>query len=107
MHADEIDLDRDKIISRDEIVGEATKAFAGYDANNDNKLTEAELSGRGGSRSAMGGFLKGHSKEIDRDGDGILTREEAVGNAERMFGKMDLNGDGNITPDEMEKSRRK
>jgi hypothetical protein len=107
VHADEIDLDRDKIISRDEIVGEATKAFAGYDANNDNKLTEAELSGRGGSRSAMGGFLKGHSKEIDRDGDGILTREEAVGNAERMFGKMDLNGDGNITPDEMEKSRRK
>ena len=54
----------------------------------------------------MGGFLKGHSKEIDRDGDGILTRAEAVGNAERMFAKMDTNGDGNITTDEMEASRR-
>ena len=55
----------------------------------------------------MGGFLKGHSKEIDRDGDGILTRAEAVGNSERMFAKMDTNGDGNISADEMEASRRK
>jgi Ca2+-binding EF-hand superfamily protein len=106
VHADEIDIDKNKIISRDEIVGEATKAFAGYDANNDDKLSAAELNGRGGSRSAMGGFLKGHSKEIDRDGDGILTRSEAVGNAERMFAKMDTNGDGRITPDEMKASRR-
>ncbi|MDP7304852.1 MAG: YHYH protein [Pirellulaceae bacterium] len=106
VHADEIDLDKDKIISRAEIVGEATKAFAGYDTNNDDKLSATELSGRGGSRSAMGGFLKGHSKEIDRDGDGIVTRSEAVGNAERMFAKMDKNGDGKITQEEMEASRR-
>ena len=106
VHADEIDLDKNKIISRDEIVGEATKAFAGYDSDRDGKLSEAELNGRGGSRSAMGGFLKGHAKEIDRDGDGILTRAEAIGNAERMFAKMDINGDDRITPDEMEKSRR-
>jgi Ca2+-binding EF-hand superfamily protein len=106
VHADEIDLDKNKIISRDEIVGEATKAFAGYDTNNDGKLSQSELSGRGGSRSAMGGFLKGHSKEIDRDGDGILTRTEAVGNAERMFAKMDRNEDGKITADEMSAARR-
>ena len=62
MHADEIDLDQNKIISRDEIVGEATKAFAGYDVDDDGKLSQSELNGRGGSRSAMGGFLKGHSK---------------------------------------------
>lgn len=107
VHADEIDLDKNKIISRDEIIGEATKAFEGYDSNNDNKLSAAELSGRGGSRSAMGGFLKGHAKEIDRDGDGSLTRTEAVGNAERMFAKMDRNEDGKITAEEMEASRRK
>lgn len=107
VHADEIDLDKDKIISREEIVGEASKAFAGYDTNNDGKLSESELNVRGGSRSAMGGFLKGHSKEIDRDGDGVLTRTEAVGNAERMFAKMDSNEDGKISPEEMEASRRK
>ncbi|MCP4788040.1 MAG: YHYH protein [Fuerstiella sp.] len=107
VHADEIDLDKNKIISRDEIVGEATKAFAGYDANNDGKLSQSELSGRSGSRSAMGGFLKGHSKEIDRDGDGILTRAKAIGNAERMFARLDNNDDGKISSDEMEASRRK
>jgi Ca2+-binding EF-hand superfamily protein len=106
VHADEIDLDKNKIISRDEIVGEATKAFAGYDANNDGKLSESELNSRGGSRSAMGGFLKGHSKEIDRNGDGILTRNEAIGNAERMFAKMDRNDDDKITAKEMAASRR-
>ena len=107
MHADEIDLDQNKIISRDEIVGEATKAFAGYDVDDDGKLSQSELNGRGGSRSAMGGFLKGHSKEIDRDGGGVLTRAEAVGNAERMFAKLHANRDGKITPEEMEASRRK
>jgi hypothetical protein len=107
VHKDEIDLDKNKIISRKEIVGEATKAFAGYDANHDGKLTASELSARGGSRSAMGGFLKGHSKEIDRDGDGVLTRIEAIGNAERMFNKMDRDSDGEISPAEMEASRRR
>jgi hypothetical protein len=106
VHAEEIDLDEDKIISRDEIVGEATKAFAGYDTSGDGKLSQSELGGRGGSRSAMGGFLKGHSKEIDRDGDGVLTRTEAIGNAERMFAKMDSNDDGKITPEEMSAARR-
>ncbi len=106
VHAEEIDLDQNKIISRDEIVGEATKAFAGYDANGDGELSQSELTGPGGSRSAMGGFIKGHSREIDRDGNGILTRTEAVANAERMFAKMDANGDGDISAEEMEESRR-
>lgn len=106
VHANEVDLNKDRVISRDEIIGEATQKFAGYDANQDGKLTQHELSGRDGSRSAMGGFLKGHFNEIDRDGDGILTRREAIGNAERMFGKMDTNQDGEISSQETESSRR-
>ena len=107
VHKVEIDLDKNNIISREEIVGEATKAFSGYDSNNDGKLTASELSSRGVSRSAMAGFLKGHYKEIDRDGDGTLTQAEAVGNAERMFNKMDRNSDGEISQEEMEASRRR
>tara|TARA_R110002049_G_scaffold4601_5_gene32632 strand:+ start:882336 stop:883958 length:1623 start_codon:yes stop_codon:yes gene_type:complete len=107
VHADEIDLNKDEIISHGEIVGEATTAFAGYDANDDGRLSQNELDRHGGSRSAMAGFLKGHSQEIDRNNDGIVSRAEAVGNAERMFAKIDTNGDGNITQDEMEAGRRK
>ena len=54
----------------------------------------------------MAGFLKGHSNEIDRDGDGILTQAEAVGNAERMFNKMDRDNNGEISLQEMNASRR-
>ncbi len=106
VHADEIDRNNDKIISRDEMVGESEKAFASYDKNSDGKLTGAELAGRGGSKSAMGGFLRGHSQEIDRDGDGVLTREEAVGNARRMFEKMDGDRDGKITTTELNAAKR-
>lgn len=107
VHKDEIDLDKNNIISRQEIVGEATKAFSGFDANSDGKLTASELSARGGSRSAMAGFLKGHSREIDRDDDGTLTQAEVVGNAERMFNKMDRDNNGEISPEELETSRRR
>lgn len=55
----------------------------------------------------MEGFLKGHSRELERDQDGFLTRREAVGKAERMFAKMDRNGDRKIMPGEIEASRHK
>lgn len=106
VHADEVDLNKDGIISRDEIVGEAEKALGGYDANNDGELSQAELKTKGNVRSAMGGFIRGHAKELDRDEDGVLTRKETVDNATRMFARIDSNGDGKITKTELEASRR-
>jgi hypothetical protein len=106
VHAAEVDLNKDGVISREEIVGEAEKAFGGYDQNDDGKLVESELNRRGGVRSAMGGFIRGHAKELDRDGDGVLTRKEVVDNATRMFSRLDKNGDGKATKVEQEASRR-
>jgi len=68
VHAAEVDLNKDGVISREEIVGEAEKAFGGYDQNDDGKLVEAELNGRSGVRSAMGGFIRGHAKELAGEG---------------------------------------
>lgn len=106
VHAAEVDLNKDGIISRAEIVGEAEKAFGGYDRDDDGRLVESELNGRGGVRSAMGGFIRGHAKELDRDGDGVMTRKEVVDNATRMFSRIDSNGDGKATKAEQEASRR-
>lgn len=105
VHAAEVDLNKDGVISRGEIVGEAEKAFGGYDQNNDGKLVEAELNSRGGGRSAMGGFIRGHAKKLDRDSDGVLTRKEVVDNATRMFSRLDKNGDGRATKIEQEAGR--
>lgn len=106
VHAEEIDLNEDGIISRDEIVGEAEKAFGGYDIDKDGVLSERELNAKENVRSAMGGFFRGHAKELDRDNDGSLTRNEAVDNATKMFEKIDSNADGKITQEELEASMR-
>lgn len=106
VHAAEVDLNDDGIISHAEIVGEADKAFGGYDRNDDGKLVESELNCRGGGRSAMGGFIRGHAKELDRDGDDALTQKEVVDNATRMFSRLDKNGDGKATKAEQEEGRR-
>lgn len=106
VHASEIDLNKDDIISRDEIVGETDQAFGGYDTDQNDELSDSELNAKGNVRSAMGGFLRGHAKELDRNNDGVLTRKEVVDNATKMFAKIDSNTDGKITQVELEASRR-
>ncbi|MEO1525276.1 MAG: sulfatase [Planctomycetota bacterium] len=54
----------------------------------------------------MGGFIRGHEAELDRDKDGVLTRKEVIDNATRMFARMDSDADGIITQTELEASRR-
>ncbi|MEM1225541.1 MAG: sulfatase-like hydrolase/transferase [Planctomycetota bacterium] len=106
VHAAEIDLNKDNIISRDELVGESEKAFGGYDTDQNEELSDSELRVKGNVRSAMGGFLRGHAKELDHNNDGVLTRKEVVDNATKMFAKIDSNADGKITRTELEASQR-
>ena len=100
MHGKEIDADGNGIISRQEMLIQATTAFGGYDRNRDGIIVGDELNGTG-ARGAMAGFLKGHAREIDANSDSRISAEELLNQAGRMFDKGDRNQDGMITKEEL------
>ncbi|MGB0578318.1 MAG: YHYH protein [Limisphaerales bacterium] len=99
-HLTELDTDRDGNVSKAEMLAEAAKTFAGYDRNRDGKLTADEYNGRSGARSAMGGFVKQHAAEFDRDGDQVISRDEVNAFALRMFTKADRDQNNIVTNEE-------
>ncbi len=105
-HAVELDTDQDGAISRAEVTLEANRAFDGYDGNKDDSLSSDELGKQSSVRSAMGGFIKGHAKEVNQDGDAGLTREELLAVATRMFDRMDSDRDGIASATELKASQR-
>jgi len=60
-------------------------------------LTRDEYSGRGTAvRSALAGFVKGHSDEIS-DKDGTITRQSLLDAMTKMFEKADRKKSGKIS----------
>ncbi|MFC1467703.1 SUMF1/EgtB/PvdO family nonheme iron enzyme [Verrucomicrobiota bacterium] len=106
-HASELDVNNDGAVARVEMLNEAGKAFGLYDQNQDDELTGPELKGKGMARSAMGGFIKLHARELDSDGDGIITRSEMMNETEALFDKSDKNRDGKVNVQDERTSRRR
>ena len=100
-----MDTNEDGTLTRKELVAEVEKTLAGYDANNDGAIQAKEYQGRGGSRSALGGFVKQHSQELDQNGDTTITKDELLAVPLRMFQKADANNDGKATPEEFANMR--
>lgn len=98
-HAKELDVDGDGAVSKQEMLDEAEKAFGLYDVDHNNVLEASELRG-GMVKSAMGGFIQLHSKELDENSDGKITQEEILNVSGMLFDKSDKNRDGKLTDDE-------
>lgn len=105
VHAKEMDTNGDGTLTREELVAEVEKTLAGYDANNDGAIQAKEYQGRGGSRSALGGFVKQHSQELDQNGDTTITKDELLAVPLRMFQKADANNDRKATAEEFAQMR--
>ncbi len=98
-HAAELDVNGDGVVSRQEMLDEAAKAFGLYDVNHDGVIAADELKG-GMVKSTMGGFIKLHSAELDQNSDGNITQSEMMDTAGMLFDKSDKNRDGKLTADE-------
>lgn len=98
-HASEMDANRDGELTKAELVAETEKSFNAYDKNGDGKIEDSEVQS-GNVRSALGGFVKQHQKEIDANSDGFLTKEELFNVVNRMFSRADQNSDGKLSKEE-------
>ena len=96
VHADEMDTNADGILTKAELEAEVRKAFTAYDADQDGTLLVSELAASRPVRSAMGGFIREHREELDRNDDGRLTQDEILQTAARMFDKADADRNGQI-----------
>jgi Ca2+-binding EF-hand superfamily protein len=92
------DTNADGLISRAEAAAlpRLAERFDAIDANKDGQVSFDELRA---ARAKHG--HGGHFKRVDTDGDGKVSRAEALAAAEAAFARADANGDGFVTPEEM------
>jgi len=102
-----MDVNNDGFVTREEAKDYPmlSAQFDAADANKDGKLDTAEMDAH---RGAMHGQMRAHGEErwkaADTDGDAAISREEAKVAMPRLaadFDKVDANGDGKVTRDEI------
>ena len=100
-HWKELDANHDGVVTKDEVIDQCKAAFKEY-ADGKEYISVAELPNLPTVRLAIGGFIKVHAKEIDRDSDGKITEQEIIDTMMRMFRKQDKDGDGKLSGSELE-----
>lgn len=87
----------------DEVAPWAARMFARMDANQDGNITGNELAILANPTvAAMGGSrMRAMIVQSDANRDSRISLEEMTAGAQRMFTRMDVNGDGRLSDDEL------
>jgi len=111
-HANDIDMDNDKVITYDDVLELGRDALIVLDKNKDGKLTQDELhvgetaAEKRAYANPLGlqpGWILVHAEQLDINEDGIITRLEMIEHAMGAFKILDKNLDGKLTGDEATK----
>jgi hypothetical protein len=103
--SDKMDTNKDGNVSADEYAAGARSMFSSMDTNSDGKVTAAEMDAyRAMKKDSSEGRQVSSAdriKQIDTNGDGIMSADEHAANARSMFSRMDTNQDGQLTAAEL------
>lgn len=104
----EYDLDGDGKLAKSELPEPMQARFERIDQNGDGFIDESDRptgGGPGGPGGRGPGAFAERLKQLDADGDGRLSREEAPERMQRFFDRMDRNQDGYVDEDEVGRPR--
>jgi hypothetical protein len=104
-HFKAMDKNDNGVIDKDEFPGPAEK-FAKIDADNSGTLSKEEIKAHRGARREGAGNPEERFKAMDKNGNGVIDKDEFRGPAER-FGKIDADNSGTITKEEMKAAHEK
>jgi len=111
-HANDVDVDNDKVITIDELLAHGRDALIILDKNNDGKLSQDELhvgetlAEKRAYANPLGlqpGWILAHADRLDTDEDGVITRLELIMQAVDAVKFLDKNLDSRLTGDECPK----
>ena len=101
-----MDANKDGVVSASEHAAGARSMFGRMDADGDGRVTAAEMDaahkGMPGHAGTHGMSSADKIKAIDSDQDGVITSSEHEKGSSSMFERMDANGDGNLSFEEMQ-----
>ena len=110
-HFKKMDTNADGKISRAEHAAGAKQMFTECDANRDGLVTATEMQTAIAAQGTKPGkhdkTAAQKIKEIDQNADGQLTVAEHEAGTEKMFGKMDKDGDGFLSKAECDAAEKK
>ncbi len=106
VHAAELDANEDGVVDyQGELMQEARRVFLAYDVDKSGDITPVESQSAGGIKSPLGGFVKQHASELDKDRSGSISAEELAAQFRKFFQRGDLNGDQRLSKDEVERMK--